>query len=101
MGVMGVAAANTGDSDVRGVSLLAPTEDDQVPPPEPELPQQTPDAVTVYQTIFDEPDTMDQALQDLTDQYNAAYEKAVADGLLNADDFHVADWDPLNWTPAS
>lgn len=101
MGVMGVADANTGDSEVRGVSLLAPTEDEQVPPPEPELPQQTPDWVTVYQTIFDEPDTMDQALQDVTDQYNTAYEQAVADGLLNADDFHIADWDPLNWTPES
>src|SRR3712207_7561890 len=28
MGVMGVAAANTGESDVRGISLLAPTNAD-------------------------------------------------------------------------
>ena len=30
MGVMGVAAANTGESDVRGVPLLAPTERDVI-----------------------------------------------------------------------
>ena len=36
MGVMGVAAANTGESDVRGISNLAPTDNDVIPPPEPE-----------------------------------------------------------------
>ena len=99
MGVMGVAEANTGESEVRGISLLAPTENDLILPPEPELPQQTPDWVTVYQTIFDQPETMDQALQDLTDQYNAAYEQAAADGLIDEEEYVVPDWDPLTWQP--
>ena len=54
MGVMGVTAANTGESDVRGVALLAPTENDMIIPPEPELPTQTPDITTVMQMIFDD-----------------------------------------------
>ena len=97
MGVMGVAEANTGESDVRGIPLLAPTENDLILPPEPELPQQTPDWQTVYQSVFDQPDTMDTALQDLTDQYNTAYSQAVADGLMVAEDYLAEDWDPLTW----
>lgn len=99
MGVMAVAEANTGESDVRGIPLLAPTENDLILPPEPELPQQTPDWVTVYQSIFDQPDTMDQALQDLTDQYNTAYQEAADLDLLDQSEYLVEDWDPMTWQP--
>ncbi|HEV2109682.1 MAG TPA: hypothetical protein VGR16_15600 [Thermomicrobiales bacterium] len=94
MGVMGVAAANTGKSDVRGIPALAPTERDVIPPPEPELPTITPDATTL-QMIFDNPSTMDTALADLDKRYNEAHAQAVADGSLVAEDYHVPDWDGL------
>jgi multiple sugar transport system substrate-binding protein len=101
MGVMGVAAANTGESDVRGIPGIAPTERDVIPPPEPELPTQTPDSATVLQTIFDDPSTMDAALADLDTRYNAAFEQAVADGSLVREDYLVADWDGMTWQSAT
>jgi multiple sugar transport system substrate-binding protein len=101
MGVMGVAAANTGESDVRGIPNLAPTENDVIPPPEPELPTQTPDNTTTLQMIFDDPGQMDSLLADLDSRYNAAFEAAVADGSLVAEDYIVPDWDGMTWTAAS
>jgi multiple sugar transport system substrate-binding protein len=101
MGVMGVADANTGESNVRGVPLLAPTERDVIIPPEPELPTQTPDGATVLQMIFDDPSTMDAALTDLDTRYNAALEAAVADGSIVLDDYIVPDWDPMTWQGSS
>lgn len=101
MGVMGVAAANTGESDVRGIPGIAPTERDVIGPPEPELPTQTPDAVTALQMIFDDPSTMESALADLDTRYNDAFAAAVADGSLVAEDFVVADWDAMTWTSST
>jgi multiple sugar transport system substrate-binding protein len=97
MGVMAVAAANTGESDVRGIPNLAPTENDVIPPPEPELPTQTPDNTTTLQMIFDDPGSMDSALADLDARYNAAFEAAVADGSLVAEDYVVEDWNGMTW----
>jgi multiple sugar transport system substrate-binding protein len=100
MGVMGVAAANTGQSDVRGVAMLAPTGSDLVTPPEPELPTMTPDYQTVMQAIWDdEGATMDDQLAELTESYNAAFDQAVADGKLTKEDFVIPDFDPLTWQP--
>jgi multiple sugar transport system substrate-binding protein len=101
MGVMGVAAANTGESDVRGIPALAPTENDVIPPPEPELPTVTPDNTTTLQMIFDDPGTMEQALADLEARYNETYEAAVADGSLVAEDYLVPDWDGMTWVAPS
>lgn len=101
MGVMGVAAANTGVSEVRGVAGLAPTANDIIPPAEPELPTVTPDNTTSLQMIFDDPSTMDSALADLTTRYNETYAAAVADGSLVAEDFLVADWNGMTWMPTS
>jgi len=97
MGVMGVTAANTGESDVRGVALLAPTERDVIIPPEPELPAQTPDIATTLQMIFDDPGQMDSLLTDLDTRYNAAFEAAVADGSVVAEDYIIPDWDGMTW----
>ena len=97
MGVMAVAAANTGKSDVRGIPALAPTENDVIPPPEPELPTQTPDNATTLQMIFDDPGSMESALADLDERYNAAFEAAVADGSLVAEDYIVPEWDGMTW----
>ena len=100
MGVMGVAAANTGESDVRGVSLLAPTDADLITPPEPELPTMTPDYQTVFQGIWDAGgEGMDEQLATLTDAYNAAFDQAAADGKLVKEDFHIPDFDPMQWEP--
>jgi multiple sugar transport system substrate-binding protein len=102
MGVMGVAAANTGESDVRGVKALAPTKNDVILPVEPELPTITPDYNTVFQAIFDDNgSTMDEKLDGLTKTYNETLDKAIADGSLVAEDYVVADWDPLTWQPPS
>jgi multiple sugar transport system substrate-binding protein len=102
MGVMGVAAANTGNSEVRGVKALAPTKNDVILPIEPELPTITPDNVTVFQGIFDDNgSTMDEKLDGLTKTYNDTLDKAIADGSLVAEDYVVADWDPLTWQPKS
>jgi len=100
MGVMGVAAANTGNSEVRGVKALAPTKNDVILPIEPELPTITPDNVTVFQGIFDDDgSTMDEKLDGLTKTYNDTLDKAIADGSLVAEDYVVADWDPMTWQP--
>ncbi|HEV2107060.1 MAG TPA: sugar ABC transporter substrate-binding protein [Thermomicrobiales bacterium] len=100
MGVMGVEAANTGQSDVRGVPMLAPTGLDLVTPPEPELPTMTPDYQTVMQAIWDEEGAnMDEQLAELTENYNAAFDQAVADGKLVKDEFVIPDFDPLTWQP--
>jgi multiple sugar transport system substrate-binding protein len=96
MGVMGVAAANTGESDVRGIPGIAPTENDMIQLAEPELPTQTPDNTTVMQTVFDDISTMDSAFADLDARYNAAFEAAVADGSIVAEDYIVPDWDPMS-----
>ncbi len=99
MGVMGVAAANTGESDVRGVPLLAPTERDVIIPPEPELPTMTPDYQTVFQEIWDnDGGEMDAKLAEIDTRYNEAYAAAVADGTLVAEDFTIPEFDPLTWT---
>ena len=99
MGVMGVAAANTGESAVRGIPLLAPTERDLITPPEPELPTITPDYQTVFQAIFDDPASMDQQLTNVERVYNETLDKAVADGLLKLEEFVVPDFDPMTWQP--
>jgi multiple sugar transport system substrate-binding protein len=100
MGVMGVAAANTGESDVRGVSLLAPTDADLITPPEPELPTMTPDYQTVFQSIWDaNGEGMDDQLASVTDAYNAAFDQAAKDGKLVKEDFLIADFDPMQWEP--
>jgi multiple sugar transport system substrate-binding protein len=104
MGVMGVTAANTGESDVRGIPGIAPTENDMIAPAEPELPTQTPDNTTVMQTVFDDISTMDTAFADIDDRYNAAFEAAVADGSIVAEDYIIPDWDPMGGgsaTPAA
>ena len=90
MGVMAVAAANTGESDVRGIPALAPTERDVIPPPEPELPTVTPDNTTALQMIFDDPSTLEATLMDLETRYNEAYDAAVADGTW---------WPRTTWSP--
>jgi multiple sugar transport system substrate-binding protein len=99
MGVMAVEAANTGESSVRGIPKLAPTENDLILPPEPELPTITPDYQTVFQSIFDDPSTMDQQLVDVERVYNETLDKAVADGLIKLEEFIVPDFDPLTWQP--
>jgi len=99
MGVMAITDANTGVSEVRGVAGLAPTENDIIPPPEPELPAVTPDNATTLQMIFDDPSTMDSALADLTTRYNETYAAAVADGSLVAEDFLVPEWNGMTWEP--
>lgn len=102
MGVMGVKDANTGDSDVRGVKALAPTKNDVILPPEPELPTITPDFVTTVQTILDDGgSTVDDKLTAITDTYNQTLQKAISDGLITLDDYIVADFDPLNWQPTA
>jgi hypothetical protein len=40
---------------------------------------------------------MDAALADLDERYNAAFEAAVADGSLVAEDYVVPDWDGMTW----
>ena len=93
MGVMAVAAANTGVSSVKGVPLLAPTPNDVIVPPEPELPTMTPDYQTIFQQAFDEGGaTLDALLTDVTNRYNAALDEAIAAGTLVASDYVVADW---------
>ncbi len=95
MGVMGVAAANTGQSTVRGVSLLAPTANDIILPVEPELPTMTPDYQTIFQQAFDEgAGSFDALLADVTNRYNAALDAAIADGTLVASDYTIPDWNP-------
>ncbi|MGI8483184.1 MAG: ABC transporter substrate-binding protein [Thermomicrobiales bacterium] len=96
MGVMGVEAANTGKSEVRGVIALAPTKNDVILPPEPELPTITPDFVTVVQGILDDGGTTaDAKLAEVTDSYNSTMKKAVTDGLIVAEDYIVPDFDPI------
>ncbi len=100
MGVMGVSAANTGKSSVRGVPKLAPTARDLIIPPAPELPTLTPDDNTTLQGIWDDKGTgMDQKLADIEKVYNDAFAKTVAEGKLKKDDFVIPDFDPLTWTP--
>jgi multiple sugar transport system substrate-binding protein len=100
MGVMGVAAANTGESDVRGISLLAPTDADLVTPPEPALPTMTPDYQTVIQAIWDaEGEGMEEQLAGLDTAYNAAMDAEIAAGNFTREDFTIADFDPMNWVP--
>ncbi|CAA9557304.1 MAG: hypothetical protein AVDCRST_MAG49-2202 [uncultured Thermomicrobiales bacterium] len=100
MGVMGVAAANTGESTVRGVPKLAPTERDVIIPPEPELPTMTPDYQTVMQTIFDDKgSTMDQKLTEVTTAYNDAFAQVVAEGKIAQSDFVIPEFDPMTWQP--
>jgi multiple sugar transport system substrate-binding protein len=99
MGVMGVAAANTGQSDVRGVPKLAPTANDVILPPEPELPTQTPDYQTVLSQIFAGDLDMATGLQQITDQYNASLDAEIASGAIVAEDYIVPDFDPLTWQP--
>lgn len=101
MGVMGVAAANTGESDVRGVALLAPTERDVIIPPEPELPQQTPTYEQVMQEVFDGVSPIDEGLTRVTEQYNQALEETAASGAIAIEDFHIPEWDPMTWQPTS
>lgn len=102
MGVMGVEAANTGKSEVRGVIALAPTKNDVILPPEPELPTITPDYVTVIQGILDDGgSTADAKLAEVTDSYNSTMKKAVADGLIVAEDYIVPDFDPMTWMPTA
>jgi len=99
MGVMGVAAANTGESDVRGVPMLAPTERDVIIPPEPELPTMTPDYQTVMQEIWDnDGGDMDAKLADLDTRYNEAFATTAAEGKIVAEDFIIPEFDPLTWT---
>jgi multiple sugar transport system substrate-binding protein len=101
MGGMGVAAANTGESDVRGIPLLAPTENDLVTPPEPELPTMTPDYQTVMQKIWDDGgENMDQQLTEVEEAYNAAFDQVVAEGKLVKEDFVIPDFDPMTWQPS-
>jgi len=96
MGVMGVAAANTGKSDVRGVPKLAPTERDFILPVEPPLPTITPGFNTVLQGIWDEQGTtMDQKLTEIQKVYNDAFDKEIADGKLKREDFIKADFNPV------
>jgi len=98
MGVMGVAKANTGKSDVRGIAKLAPTDGDLILPVTPPLPTITPGTTTVFQSIYDDKGaTMDQKLADLDKAYNDTFEKEVADGKLKREDFIIADWDPMTW----
>jgi hypothetical protein len=98
MGVMGVAKANTGKSNVRGIAKLAPTAGDVILPVLPLLPAITPGTTTVLQTIYDDKGaTMDQKLTDLDKTYNETFEKEIADGKLKREDFIIADWDPMNW----
>ncbi len=97
MGVMGVADANTGESDVRGIPALAPTERDVITPATPQLPTITPDANTTMQMVFDDPDTAGEAFADLEQRYNDVYDQAVADGSVVAEDFHVPEWDGMTW----
>jgi multiple sugar transport system substrate-binding protein len=100
MGVMAVQAANTGESSVRGVPLLAPTERDVIIPPEPELPTMTPDYQTVMQEIWDnDGGDMDAKLAELDSRYNEAFDAAVADGTLVREDFVIPEFDPLTWMP--
>ena len=100
MGVMGVAAANTGESDVRGIALLAPTDADLVTPPEPALPTMTPDYQTVIQAIWDaEGEGMEEQLAGLDTAYNAAMDAEIAAGNFTREDFTIADFDPMNWVP--
>lgn len=100
MGVMGVAAANTGESDVRGIALLAPTDADLVTPPEPALPTITPDYQTVFQQILDEEGaSMDDQLAALNDAYNGAFDAEIEAGNITREDFTIPDFDPLNWQP--
>ncbi len=95
MGVMAVEAANTGQSSVRGVPMLAPTPRDIIVPVEPELPTMTPDYQTAFQQAFDEgAGSFDSILTDVTTRYNAALDAAIADGTLVAADYIIADWDP-------
>ncbi len=101
MGVMGVAAANTGESTVRGVPKLAPTERDLIVPPEPELPTITPDYQTVMQAIWDDKGaSMDEQLAELDRVYNAAFDQVVAEGKIKREDFVILDFDPLTWQPS-
>ncbi len=101
MGVMGVAAANTGESTVRGVPKLAPTERDLIVPPEPELPTITPDYQTVMQKIWDDKGaSMDEQLAELDRVYNAAFDQVVAEGKIKREDFVIPDFDPLTWQPS-
>jgi multiple sugar transport system substrate-binding protein len=100
MGVMGVAAANSGESDVRGVANLAPTERDLIVPPEPELPTMTPDYQTVMQGIWDaRGEGMDEQLAEVEAAYNAAFDQVVAEGKITREDFVIPDFDPLTWQP--
>ena len=100
MGVMGVAAANTGKSTVRGVPKLAPTERDLIIPPAPELPTITPDDYTVMQGIWDDKGTsLDQKLGEIEKVYNDTFTKTVADGKLKKEEFVISDFDPLTWKP--
>lgn len=102
MGVMGVAKANTGKSDVRGVPKLAPTEHDLIVPPTPELPTITPDQNTVLQAVLDaDGKDMDKQLADVEKVYNETYQKLLADGTLKEEDFLIADFDPLTWQPTA
>jgi hypothetical protein len=100
MGVMGVAKANTGKSDVRGVPKLAPTEHDVIVPPTPELPTITPDQNTVLQAVLDsDGKDMDKQLGDVEKVYNDTYQKLLADGTLKEEDFLIPEFDPLTWQP--
>ncbi len=100
MGVMAVAAANSGRSQIPGVAKVAPTPGDLVIPPEPELPTLSADPFTVMQQVVDEGGaTMDRLLGDLDRAYNDALDQAVARGDLRREDFTISDFDPLTWQP--
>jgi multiple sugar transport system substrate-binding protein len=92
MGVMAVAKANTGKSDVRGIAKLAPTERDIILPPAPALPAITPGFTTVLQSIWDDKGTTaDQKLAEIEKVHNDTFDKEIADGKLKREDYIVKD----------
>ncbi|HKG25842.1 MAG TPA: sugar ABC transporter substrate-binding protein [Thermomicrobiales bacterium] len=102
MGVMAVAAANTGRSTVRGVAGVAPTPGDLVIPPEPELTTFEGDPYTLMQQIWDERGrSMDERLADYENAANAAFDAQITAGDAKREDFTIPDFDPLTWNPAN
>jgi len=102
MGVMAVAAANTGRSTVRGVAGVVPTPGDLVIPPEPELTTFEGDPFTLMQQIWDERGrSMDERLADYENAANAAFDAQIAAGEAKREDFIIPDFDPLTWNPAN
>ena len=45
--------------------------------------------------------TADDKLAAVTDSYNTTMKKAVADGLIVAEDYIVPDFDPMTWKPTA